>query len=649
MFRLRITLLAFGIVILFAALPAQADVPQSMFVQGQLTDTAGAPVAPGPATFTFRIFDSETLGSEVWPGGGETQIISLGADGRWTAELGAVTPLSETVFSADTSRWLEITVEIGASPPETLSRIRLQTNPYAFQAASAQVALNATQLGGQLPEAFATADHNHPPTDIDPQGAGSGLDADLLDGLEAADFAVGDHAHVPADVSPQGSGSGLNADLLDSLEAADFAVTDHGHAPVDISPQGSGSGLNADLLDSLEAADFAVTGHDHTPADITPQGTGSGLDADLLDGREAEEFADTAHGHAGLWSANGPNYYYDGGRVGIGTSSPEQLLHVLNGGMTGVVPNSGSIAVFEAGDNGYLSIITPDPTERGIFFGENASPIAGGIIYNNSLTPDGLQFRTAFNVVRMALESSGRLSIGSFTGAGMLQVTGNPVNSTVVLPVNSIASEEILNEPGLAASVNAAVITLLSTTMQTITSVTINIPTAGHIVVEGKANGLTHGTTGRNQGLVQIDETAGGAIISPYFNTFGLLGYVNTTQANAFPVYVTRTFFKNAGEHTFLLEASQQAANGVGAVTRVAQSMLTAVFYPTSYGDVNTVVSNSEAAAFEQATALSGESGGEGYSIVNLRELEREAARLRTEAEKAEQALLEAQRSTTGE
>jgi hypothetical protein len=426
-------------------------------------------------------------------------------------------------------------------------------------------------------------------------------------------------------------------------------VTGHAHTAADISPQGSGSGLHADLLDSLDAADFAPTAHDHTAADIVPQGAGSGLDADLVDGRQAAEFADTAHGHGGLWSANGSDYYYNAGRVGVGTSSPAQLFHVLNGSTIGVVPAAGSIAAFESDNIGYLSILTPDPAERGIFFGENASPTAGGIIYNNVLTPDGLQFRTAFNVIGMALESSGRLSIGNFTGSGMLQVTGNAINSTVVLPSNSIASEEILNEPGLAANLNAAVITLVSTTMQTITTVTINIPTAGHIVVEGKTNGLTHGTTGRNQGIVQIDETAGGSLVSPYFTTFGLLGHVNTTQANSFPVYVTRTYFKNAGEHTFLLEAAQQSLNGTGAITRVGQSMLKAVFYPTSYGTVSTVVTNSEAARFDQARAVQGDTGTEGYSVVDLRELEREAARLRADAERAEQALQEAQKAVTDE
>lgn len=432
----------------------------------------------------------------------------------------------------------------------------------------------------------------------------------------------------------QQSGSALQ---LDGYVAADFAPQSHTHVPAEITPQGDGSGLDADHLDGQDAADFAPAAHDHAPAQIVPQGSGSTLDADRLDGRDASSFADSLHTHGGLWSENGPNYYFTGGRVGIGTTSPENMLHVRNGASTGVTPNSGSVGVFEGDNQSYLSVITPDAFERGILFAEPSHSMAGGIIYNNVLTPDGLQFRTAFNVRGMALESSGRLSIGTFTGSGALQVSGLNSNATVALPTNSIGPDEILAEPGLATNFNAASVTLTSTVMQEIVTVQLDLPMAGYVLLTGKCNGLTYNTTGRNQGAVQIVETTTGSPVSPYSASFGLVGYTSTTLANSFPVFVQRVFFKPAGSYTFRLEAAQGAGNAVDAITRVNQSILTAVYYPTSYGDAQTVADSREASEFTKARELSGDEG-DGFRV-DLRELELRALKLRHEAEEAELAL----------
>jgi hypothetical protein len=557
------------------------------------------------------------------------------AEGQWQARIGSSLPLADSVLE-DSLRWLEITVDDG-STAEVLSRLRLGSGAYALRAAFSEGAADAARLGGLSAPDFALSSHTHAPADIVPQGEGSGLDADLLDGQQATAFAPAVHQHDPSAIAPQGSGSGLDADLLDGQDATAFAPATHQHTPSAISPQGSGSGLDADLLDGQDATAFAPAAHLHTPSAISPQGSGSGLDADLLDGKDASAFADTAHTHPGLWSVNGPNYFFNGGRVGIGTTSPENMLHVLSGAATGVIPNSGSVGILEADNVAYLSLVTPDFAERGILFAEPSSAMAGGIIYNNALTPDGLQFRTAFNVRGMALESSGRLAIGTFTGAGALQVSGLASNSTVALPNNSIGPEEILAEPGIATNFNGATVTLASTVMQDIVLVQIDVPMSGYVYLSGKCNGITYNTTGRNQGTVQIVETTNGGPVSPYSATFGLVGYTSTTLANSFPVYVERVFFKPVGSYTFRLEAAQSAGNTAGGITRVSQAMLTATYYPTSYGDAMTVVPASEASDFDQARALSPDEG-DGYRV-DLRELELRAARLRLQAQDAELAL----------
>lgn len=80
---------------------------------------------------TFRIFDAETGGTEIWSEG--AQLVTSDTEGLWNADIGADTPLTPAV-SSDTDRWLEITVDDGVNPPETLPRVRLVTSPYAFQA-----------------------------------------------------------------------------------------------------------------------------------------------------------------------------------------------------------------------------------------------------------------------------------------------------------------------------------------------------------------------------------------------------------------------------------------------------------------------------------------------------------------------------------
>lgn len=596
-------------VVLWAVLTGTAlGAPQHMPAQGRLTKSSGQPAPAGTYTFTFRIMSDSTAGVAVWPlGPGEAQTLHVEEGGIWQAQIGAINPIPSSVFEIS-ALWLEITVNDGTTS-ETLSRIRLGSGPWAFQSTYAGLAGSSS---------FATQ-------------AGS---ASTLEGHPAADFASDDHTHSPADISPQGAGSGLDADLLDGQTSADFAQSVHSHTPDAISPQGAGSGLDADLLDGKTSVDFAQAVHSHTPLAISPQGPGSQLNADFLDNHDASFFADSGHTHRGLWSENGPNIYFDSGRVGIGTTSPENMLHVRYGTSNGVIPNSASVGILESNNIAYLSLITPDFAERGILFAEPSNSMAGGIIYNNASTPDGIQFRTAYNVKGMALESNGRLSIGTFTGSGALQVSGPGSNATVVLPSNSIGPDEILGEPGLASNFNGATVTLASTTMQDIVTVDIDVPASGYVFLTGKCNGTTYNTTGRNQGTVQIVETTTGAPVSPYLATFGLVGYTSTTLANSFPVYVERVFFKNAGTYTFRLEAAQNSGNTAPGVTRVGQAMLTAVFYPTSYGDVMTTASSSEASQFGTSRTLSQEEGG--GVAVDLRQLELEATRLRLKAQEAE-------------
>lgn len=156
--RFILTLAALTLLVVPAA---QADVPTNMNVQGRLLDSAGAAANPGLYIFTFRIFDQEAGGTRIWPASpGENQTLLVNDRGLWSASVGELVALTEAVFQ-DTSRWLEVTVNNGINPAETLPRMKLKTSPFTYRSASSQSAENADLLDGLNSTDFAPAAHGH--------------------------------------------------------------------------------------------------------------------------------------------------------------------------------------------------------------------------------------------------------------------------------------------------------------------------------------------------------------------------------------------------------------------------------------------------------------------------------------------------------
>jgi len=139
--------------VLLCATIAVAAPPTSLTVQGKLTDALGAPLPAGAKIFSFRIYDANTLGTQVWPSGGvgEIQSITSSTDGLWVGLVGAVNPLTNPVFS-DSVRWLEINVD-----GTTLPRVRLVTGPYAFRVATVDGA-----SGGTITSSLGIGQTNNP-------------------------------------------------------------------------------------------------------------------------------------------------------------------------------------------------------------------------------------------------------------------------------------------------------------------------------------------------------------------------------------------------------------------------------------------------------------------------------------------------------
>jgi hypothetical protein len=108
------------------------------------------------------------------------------------------------------------------------------------------------------------------------------------------------------------------------------------------------------------------------------------------------------------------SYFNGGGNVGIGTTSPEELLHIKNGD-AGVTPyNLGTgLNIEGTTSNVGVNIVSTNTGQGRIYFGSPSSRTAGAIEYNHdaSLSNGFMKFRTG-NSERMRIDGSGNVGIG---------------------------------------------------------------------------------------------------------------------------------------------------------------------------------------------------------------------------------------------
>ncbi|MCW5933494.1 MAG: hypothetical protein KIT45_04235 [Fimbriimonadia bacterium] len=111
-----------------------------------------------------------------------------------------------------------------------------------------------------------------------------------------------------------------------------------------------------------------------------------------------------------------------GTRIGIGIASPDSDLHVHRATAGTVAAHSNAVLAVENNTSAYINLLTPAANESGILFGNPTSNVAGGVIYNASGNPNGLQLRTNGNVTKMAITDTGRVGINNTAPAAGLQI-----------------------------------------------------------------------------------------------------------------------------------------------------------------------------------------------------------------------------------
>jgi len=197
---------------LFISINAAFAVPESINLQGKLTDAEGNPLH-GIFSMSFYLFDSETEGTLVWE---ETQSV-VASQGIYSVQLGISSTLDVTVFD-HSELFLEVVIE-----GETLSpRQSLTSTAFSMKAADSEM------LNGMTVWDFALSDHKHAFADI--SGA-------ITDGMIPDDITI-DYASE-AGIATNATNADYataaeDSDTVDGKHASSFASTIHNHSAKDI-------------------------------------------------------------------------------------------------------------------------------------------------------------------------------------------------------------------------------------------------------------------------------------------------------------------------------------------------------------------------------------------------------------------------------
>ena len=116
------------------------------------------------------------------------------------------------------------------------------------------------------------------------------------------------------------------------------------------------------------------------------------------------------------WLKNGSSYYYNGGKVGIGTTSPSQKLEVNNGRIR--IRNAGRYLDIGPGNSSYSHFYTDAPN----YYFNKGIKVDTGYIGTYS---DDLKLRTDDNVRLTIKSSNGNVGIGTTSPGAKLDVNGD--------------------------------------------------------------------------------------------------------------------------------------------------------------------------------------------------------------------------------
>lgn len=433
---------------------AQAAIPQRISYQGIARDDMGNPLLNSPLGVRISILDGSALGNAVYI---ETHQLVTNEFGLFTLQVGGGTPFSGTFGAINWGsnlKWMRIEIDLGNEGQFTvIGNQQLLSVPYALAAGKPQD-LRLDELADVTAPAPTT---------------GQGLQ------WNGSAWVPGNSAAL-VEVSPRLSGNGTSGQPLDiARQGATFGHvlkwngTTWAPGPDEGDDLTAGPGIdivNNAVMHGMHTGDVSgtvdltVTGLFGRPLINVPPVTGQVLKYSDGDGGwvPATDNSQVLYPGNGiditsgiisntLWTAIGGNIYRSSGSVGIGTSTPQQQLHVTNNFYLGkaFMPNG------IAGDAG--QILTSDgsnkaPIWRNVVdvFGTSGWSLTGngninpGIHFLGTTNANPVIFKTG-GTERMRITATGEVGIGESGPGAKLEVGGGDVY------VNNSANGVILRSP----------------------------------------------------------------------------------------------------------------------------------------------------------------------------------------------------------
>jgi hypothetical protein len=527
-------------------------------------------------------------------------------------------PLTDSVFSQP-DRWLETTV----NGETVLPRTRLTSVGYAHRVGTVDQATGGEMIG---------------------------------------DLVILSSAEIPA-------GAALSEEQLAAVPRIEFTFGSSGSGSVSLYEPIDSRGLAFGAVKRWELLSNGLVmfgnSEDDTTLTVSPNGDITGVGQITMGQNSSDGFHTSVLGFEN--TADGDSSTIGGGSLNVTTGA----LSVIAGGHANTATGEGSVisgGSFNAANGAYSFIgggqyNQADGDHSVIPGGLNNTTggtyaFAGGMgaqaAYDGSFVwSDGsTESFAATGLGQFIIQAGGGVGIGTANPGGEFEVAGPDVDGSVILPGNAISSPEILNEAGIASNkvTNGLTLTQGLTQFEELTQVTITLPAPGYVVLRGGATMESSNTTGANQAFIQLDETPGGGLIPGQYTVAGSGDHDSPNSIHYFSLSVEHIVFKDSGTYTFYLEGLANPANKEDAVTILQGAVVTANYFPTSYGTVSSIVASSEAFKFNStesadawAKTVPVETSGSPYYQVDLRELEEEAARLKAAADEAERRLREAQ------
>ena len=139
------------------------------------------------------------------------------------------------------------------------------------------------------------------------------------------------------------------------------------------------------------------------------------------------------------------------GKVGIGTSSPDRLVHIFKGEAGTALSDGNTALMIENSSHAIIQMASPNNSSNRILFGDPQDADAGSLIYDHSIN----EFTVRVNALeRMRIDSSGNVGIGTTNPVADLVVSNGGASGIELQPEIATNTNRITNFSRSGSSYN---------------------------------------------------------------------------------------------------------------------------------------------------------------------------------------------------